>query len=218
MDRHHIRARIEATGIVPIIRTSSTERAARAAHAVLASGIDVVEITMNVPDALSLLRRLRSEVAANVLLGAGTVLDAATARACIDAGAQFIVAPGLDVDTVQAAHALDRPCIPGALTPTEVIAAWRAGADLVKIFPCSAVGGANYLRQLRGPLPDVKLLATGGVDLTTAADYIEAGAAALGIGASVLNLGALERDGTAAVAERCRQLMELVATARRVQS
>jgi 2-dehydro-3-deoxyphosphogluconate aldolase/(4S)-4-hydroxy-2-oxoglutarate aldolase len=161
---------------------------------------------------------LRSEVGANVLLGAGTVLDAATARACIDAGAQFIVAPGLDVATVQAAHALDRPCIPGALTPTEVIAAWRAGADLVKIFPCSAVGGANYLRQLRGPLPDVKLLATGGVDLTTAADYIEAGAAALGIGASVLNLEALERDGTAAVAERCRQLVELVATARRVRS
>jgi 2-dehydro-3-deoxyphosphogluconate aldolase/(4S)-4-hydroxy-2-oxoglutarate aldolase len=161
---------------------------------------------------------LRSEVGANVLLGAGTVLDAATARACIDAGAQFILAPGLDVDTVQAAHALDRPCIPGALTPTEVIAAWRAGADLVKIFPCSAVGGASYLRQLRGPLPDVKLLATGGVSLTTAADYIEAGAAALGIGASVLNVEALDRDGAAAVAERCRQLMDLVAKARRVRA
>src|ERR1039458_4859588 len=113
MDRHHIRARIEPCGIVPIIRPSSAERAARAAHAVLASGIDVVEITMNVPDAISLLRRLRSEVGANVLLGAGTVLDAATARACIDAGAQFIVSPGLDIETIHATLSLDKAVMPG---------------------------------------------------------------------------------------------------------
>ncbi len=215
MERHRIRERIEATGIIPIVRTSSSESAARAVHAILTSGIDVVEITMNVPEALSLLRRLRAEIGANVLLGAGTVLDAATARACIAAGAQFIVAPGFDSETVQATHALDRPCIPGALTPTEVIAAWRADADLVKLFPCSAVGGVGYLRQLRGPLPRVKLVPTGGVSLTNAAEFIAAGAAALGIGGSLLDLDGLDRDGGAAAAGRCRELMAIVAAARK---
>lgn len=214
MQRHDIRERIEATGIVPIIRTSSCETAARAAHAVLASGIDVVEITMNVPDAIPLLRRLRREIGADVLLGAGTVLDASTAKACLEAGAQFIVAPGFDRETVEAAHAMDRPCLPGALTPTEVIAAWRAGADMVKVFPCSAVGGASYLRQLRGPLPEVKVLATGGVSLGNAAEYLAAGANALGIGASVLGIDGLGDEGTEGVARRCREIMDVVARAR----
>lgn len=218
MQRHHIRERILATGIVPIIRTLSAERAASAAHAVLASGIDVVEITMNVPDAIPLLRRLRGEIGPDVLLGAGTVLDADTARKCIEAGAEFIVAPGFDADTLRASHSLDRPCIPGALTPTEVITAWRAGADIVKIFPCSAVGGPSYLRQLRGPLPDVRLLATGGVSLTSAAEYVAAGASVLGVGASVLDLDRLDGVGHEAVSARCRELMAIVQGARRSQA
>ncbi|MGD0838501.1 MAG: bifunctional 4-hydroxy-2-oxoglutarate aldolase/2-dehydro-3-deoxy-phosphogluconate aldolase [Polyangia bacterium] len=213
MERDQIRERLEATAIIPIIRTSSTELAARAAHAVVASGIDVVEITMNVPDAVPLLGRLRGEIGSSALLGAGTVLDATTARACIAAGAQFIVAPGFDGEVLEAAHALDRPCIPGALTPTEVIVAWRAGADMVKIFPCSALGGPSYLRQLRGPLPNVKLLVTGGVDLATAADYLAAGAAVLGVGGRALGIDSLESEGPAAMLSRCAQLRNIVITA-----
>jgi 2-dehydro-3-deoxyphosphogluconate aldolase/(4S)-4-hydroxy-2-oxoglutarate aldolase len=180
----------------------------------LAAGIDVVEITMTVPNALDLLRKLRAEIGQDVLLGAGTVLDAQTARDCIAAGAEFIVAPGFDVETVRACHALDKPCMPGALTPTEVIAAWNAGADMVKIFPCSAMGGANYLRALKAPLPHVKMLPTGGVDVTTAADFIKAGAAALGVGAAVVDLKLLAKEGPGAVADRCRQLVAVVRAAR----
>jgi 2-dehydro-3-deoxyphosphogluconate aldolase/(4S)-4-hydroxy-2-oxoglutarate aldolase len=214
MNRTEICQRIEATGIVPIVRAPSAELAATVARAILAAGIDVLEITTSVPDATDLLRQLRKEVGTDVVLGAGTVLDAATAKACIEAGAEFLVAPGLDVETIRAAHALDKPCMPGALTPTEVIAAWRAGADMVKIFPCSALGGASYLRTLKAPLPQIKMLPTGGVDLTTAEDFIRAGASALGVGASVFDLKLLADQGPAAITERCRQLMAVVRTAR----
>ena len=163
MNRADITLRIEATGIIPIVRAPSADVAARAARAVLAAGIDVLEITMTVPNALDLMRQLCTELGNDVIIGAGTVLDAQTARDCIDAGAQFIVSPGFDVDTIRAAHAMDRPCMPGVLTPTEVITAWRAGADMVKIFPCSAVGGASYLRALKTPLPQIKMLPTGGL-------------------------------------------------------
>lgn len=214
MNRTEICQRIEATGIVPIVRAPSAELAATVARAILAAGIDVLEITTSVPHATDLLRQLRKEVGTDVVLGAGTVLDAATAKACIEAGAEFLVAPGLDVETIRAAHALDKPCMPGALTPTEVIAAWRAGADMVKIFPCSALGGASYLRTLKAPLPQIKMLPTGGVDLTTAEDFIRAGASALGVGASVFDLKLLADQGPAAITERCRQLMAVVRTAR----
>ena len=214
MNRSEICKRIESTGIVPIVRAPSAELAATVARAILAAGIDVLEITTSVPNATDLLRQLRKEVGTDVVLGAGTVLDAATAKACIEAGAEFIVAPGLDVETIRAAHALDKPCMPGALTPTEVIAAWRAGADMVKIFPCSALGGASYLRTLKAPLPQIKMLPTGGVDLTTAEDFIRAGASALGVGASVFDLQLLAQKGPAAITERCRQLMAVVRAVR----
>ncbi len=214
MNRTEICRRIETTGIVPIVRAPSAEVAASAARAILAAGIDVLEITMTVPNATDLMRQLRKEIGSDVILGAGTVLDGATARACIDAGAEFIVAPGTDVETIQAAHALDKPCMPGALTPTEVIAAWRAGADLVKIFPCSAMGGASYLRALKAPLPQIKMLPTGGVDVTTAADFIKAGAAALGVGAAVVDLKVLATEGPAAITLRCQQLVAAVRAAR----
>jgi 2-dehydro-3-deoxyphosphogluconate aldolase/(4S)-4-hydroxy-2-oxoglutarate aldolase len=216
MNRAEICKRIERTGIVPIVRAPSAEIAATVARAILAAGIDVLEITTSVPSATDLLRQLRKEVGTDVVLGAGTVLDGATAKACIEAGVDFIVAPGLDVETIRAAHALDKPCMPGALTPTEVIAAWRAGADMVKIFPCSALGGASYLRALKAPLPQIKMLPTGGVDLSTAEDFIRAGASALGVGASVFDLKLLADKGPAAITERCRQLMTLVRTARAV--
>jgi 2-dehydro-3-deoxyphosphogluconate aldolase/(4S)-4-hydroxy-2-oxoglutarate aldolase len=214
MNRTEICQRIEATGIVPIVRAPSAEIAATVARAILAAGIDVLEITTSVPNATDLLRQLRKEVGTDVVLGAGTVLDGATAKACIEAGAEFIVAPGTDVETIRAAHALDKPCMPGALTPTEVITAWRAGADMVKIFPCSALGGASYLRALKAPLPQIKMLPTGGVDLTTAEAFLRAGASALGVGASVFDLKLLAEKGPSAITERCRQLMAVVRTVR----
>jgi 2-dehydro-3-deoxyphosphogluconate aldolase/(4S)-4-hydroxy-2-oxoglutarate aldolase len=214
MNRAEIVKRIETTGIVPIVRAPSAELAARAARAILAAGIDVLEITMTVPNAVDLLRQLRKEIGDQVLLGAGTVLDAQAAQDCIAAGAQFIVAPGLDVETIRATQALDKPCMPGALTPTEVITAWKAGADMVKIFPCSALGGASYLRALKAPLPQVKMFPTGGVDVNTAADFIKAGAVALGVGAAVVDLKLLAQSGEAAITERCRQLVDVVRKAR----
>ena len=214
MNRTEIAKRIETTGIVPIVRAPSAEVATKAARAILAAGIDVLEITMTVPNATDLMRQLRKEIGNDVLLGAGTVLDAQAARDCIAAGAEFIVAPGFDLETVRAAHALDKPCMPGALTPTEVITAWKAGADVVKIFPCSACGGASYLRALKAPLPQVKMLPTGGVDVTTAADFINAGAVALGVGTAVVDLKVLAKSGPAAITERCRQLVDVVRSAR----
>jgi len=141
-------------------------------------------------------------------------LEGAVGFVRLAAGAEFIVAPGLDIETIRATHALDKPCMPGALTPTEVITAWKAGADMVKIFPCSALGGASYLRALKAPLPQVKMLPTGGVDVSTAADFIKAGAVALGVGAAVVDLKLLAQNGPNAVTERCRQLVEVVRAAR----
>lgn len=214
MNRAEIAKRIETTGIVPIVRAPSAELATSAARAILAAGIDVLEITMTVPDATTLLRQLRKEIGDSVLLGAGTVLDAQAAKECIDAGAEFIVAPGTDFETIQAAHAQDKPIAPGALTPTEVITAWNAGADMVKIFPCSALGGASYLKALKAPLPHVKMLPTGGVDASTAAEFIKAGAVALGVGAAVVDFKLMAEKGPEAVTEKCKQLVEVVKAAR----
>lgn len=214
MSRQTTVERIERLGLVPVVRAPSAAVALRAARAVFAGGIDVLEITMTVPDALAVLRQLAAELGDRVVFGAGTVLDADTARSCIAAGAEFIVAPGLDLETIRVAHELDRPVMPGALTPTEVITAWKAGADMVKIFPCSAVGGAEYLRALRAPLPQVKLLPTGGVDRNTAADYIRAGAAALGLGTGLIDLKVLQQQGDGALSTRARELVEIVRAAR----
>src|SRR4051794_20664297 len=182
MTRVEVCKRIEAVGLVPVIRAPSPELALLACEAILAGGISVFEITMTIPDAPAVIRALRSRLGERALIGAGTVLDAANARACIEAGAEFIVSPGFDPATIAAAHEAGIAAMPGALTPTEVIAAWKAGADVVKIFPCSALGGASYLRALKGPLPQVRLMPTGGVNINTAKDFLAAGAVALGVG------------------------------------
>jgi len=174
--------RVEAVGIVPVVRAPSPELAMRAAEAVLAGGISIFEITMTVPNAPAVIRALVEKLGERAVVGAGTVLDAEAAHTCIAAGAAFIVSPGLDLPTIAAAHERGVPIMPGALTPTEVITAWKAGADMVKIFPASAVGGPKYIKALKGPLPDVKMLPTGGVNAQTAGDFIAAGAAALGVG------------------------------------
>jgi len=206
--------RIEAVGIVPVVRAPSPELAMRAAEAVLAGGISIFEITMTVPNATAAIRSLVDRLGDRAIVGAGTVLDAEAARACIEAGAAFIVSPGLDLPTIAAAHARGVPIMPGALTPTEVITAWKAGADMVKIFPASAVGGPKYLKALRGPLPDVKFLPTGGVNAQTAGEYIAAGAAALGVGSELVDTAALARGDDAVVTARARELVDAVTAAR----
>jgi 2-dehydro-3-deoxyphosphogluconate aldolase/(4S)-4-hydroxy-2-oxoglutarate aldolase len=212
--REAIRRRIEEVGIVPVVRAPSAELAMRATDAVLAGGISVFEITMTVPGAVEVIRLLSQQLRGRALIGAGTVLTPEDALACIDAGAEFIVGPGLNLATVAAAHSRDVPVMPGALTPTEVISAWQAGADMVKIFPCGAMGGAKYLRALRGPLPQVRMLPTGGVSASTAADYIASGASALGVGSELIDITALAAGQDQALTERARELVAVVQAAR----
>lgn len=205
---------IERVGIVPVVRAKTPELAARAVDALLAGGVTIFEITMTVPDAVRLIGSLCDRYAGRAIVGAGTVLTAEDARACIDAGARFIVSPGLDLATVEYCRSRGVPVMPGALTPTEVIQAWKAGADMVKIFPCSAVGGAKYLKALKAPLPQIKLLPTGGVSLATAHEYIAAGASALGLGAELVDIAALEADQDSILTERAKQLVRVVQDAR----
>jgi 2-dehydro-3-deoxyphosphogluconate aldolase/(4S)-4-hydroxy-2-oxoglutarate aldolase len=214
MTREEICRRIEEVGIVPVVRAPSPELAERAADALLAGGVSIFEITMTVPGATQVIRSLSDRFHGSAVVGAGTVLSADDARACLDAGAMFIVSPGLDLGTIAGAHERGAPVMPGALSPTEVIAAWRAGADMVKIFPCSAVGGAKYLRALKGPLPQVKMLPTGGVNLGTVNEFIAAGAAALGIGTELVDTKALAAGHDALITERARELVHAVAAAR----
>jgi 2-dehydro-3-deoxyphosphogluconate aldolase / (4S)-4-hydroxy-2-oxoglutarate aldolase len=169
---------------------------------------------MTVPDAPAVIRALVAELGARAVVGAGTVLDAEAAGACLDAGAAFVVSPGLDLATVAAVHARGVPMMPGALTPTEVIAAWKSGAEMVKIFPCGSLGGPKYLRALRGPLPQVKLLPTGGINVDNAGEYLAAGAAALGIGSELVDPVALAEGRDALLTERARALVAAVAAAR----
>jgi len=213
-NRAEICRRVEAIGIVPVVRAPSPELAMRAAEAVMAGGISVFEITMTVPNAPAVIRSLVERLGERAVVGAGTVLDADAAHQCIEAGAAFIVSPGLDLGTIAAAHERGVPVMPGALTPTEVITAWKAGADMVKIFPASAVGGPKYLKALRGPLPDVKLLPTGGVNAQTAGEYIAAGACALGVGGELVDTAALARGEDGVLTERARELVAAVQAAR----
>ena len=205
---------IEEVGLVPVVRLPSSALAVRAVEAILEGGVSVVEITMTVPEAVALLRSLAGRLGDRVLLGAGTVLSDEQAGQCIDAGAKFIVSPGFDAQTVE--HALKRnvPIMPGALTPSEVMNAWKAGVDMVKIFPCSALGGAKYLRALKAPLPHVKMLPTGGVSVATVPEYIAAGASALGVGAELVDQAALEAGKDQLITERARELLAAVKNAR----
>lgn len=210
MNRAEVCRQIEEIGVVPVVRAPSPELAVRAVEAMLAGGISVFEITMTVPDAVEVIRTLVSRLGTRAIVGAGTVLSPSDALACIEAGAQFIVSPGLDLPTIEAVHRKEIPMMPGALTPTEVITAWKAGADVVKVFPCSAVGGAKYLRALRGPLPQVKLMPTGGVNLATVREYIEAGAVALGLGSELVDIGLLQAGQDAVLTSRARELSDAV--------
>ncbi|HUJ32906.1 MAG TPA: bifunctional 4-hydroxy-2-oxoglutarate aldolase/2-dehydro-3-deoxy-phosphogluconate aldolase [Candidatus Acidoferrum sp.] len=209
MDKQETRARVEEVGIVPVIRAASPDEARFAAEAVQQGGISIIEITMTVPGAIELIREL-TRAMPQLLVGAGTVLDAESAGRCLDAGARFLVSPGLDLPTVAFAKKQGVLMMAGALTPTEVITAWRAGSDLVKIFPCSQVGGASYIKALKGPLPQIPLVPTGGVNLATAADFIRAGSAALGVGGELILKEAVKARKPEAITETARKLVEIV--------
>lgn len=205
MKRQETSERVRRLGLIPVVRAPSTEDALALAGALYEGGVHCLEITMTVPDAASVIRGLKSRYGANALVGAGTVTDAIQARECLAAGAEFIVSPATLPELVGPSHAADVPVMLGALTPTEVLTALSAGADFVKIFPCSAMGGASYLEALRGPFPDANLLPTGGVTLETMAAYVKAGAAALGIGTALANHRLLAQEGEAAVRDLARR-------------
>jgi 2-dehydro-3-deoxyphosphogluconate aldolase/(4S)-4-hydroxy-2-oxoglutarate aldolase len=210
MDKQKVRERIVEIGIVPVVRASSPDEARMAAEAVCEGGIPIVEITMTVPGAVEVIRELAKNGASGVLVGAGTVLNAEAARRCLDAGAQFLVSPGLNLQTVELALREGKLIMAGALTPTEVMAAWEAGADFVKIFPCGQVGGAKYIKALKGPFPQVPLVPTGGVNLTNAAEFIEVGVAALGIGGECVQAEALKAKKPEIIVENARKFLAIV--------
>jgi 2-dehydro-3-deoxyphosphogluconate aldolase/(4S)-4-hydroxy-2-oxoglutarate aldolase len=214
MNKAEIVNQIESLGLVPVVRASSADEAMQAIEAIKAGGVNVLEITMTVPGAVRVIEKVADKYGSEVLVGAGTVLDPETARACLLAGAQFIVSPALNLATIELCHRYSAPICPGVLTPTEVITAWSAGVDFVKVFPCGSVGGASYVKNLRGPFPQVKIIPTGGVSLTTAADFIKAGAAALGVGTDLVDVKAIREGNAALVTERARQFVEIVREAR----
>jgi 2-dehydro-3-deoxyphosphogluconate aldolase / (4S)-4-hydroxy-2-oxoglutarate aldolase len=214
MDKNQVRDRIAEIGIIPIVRASSPRDARIAADAVCEGGIPIVEITMTVPGAVEVIRELVASAGSTILVGAGTVLNPEAARRCLDAGAQFLVTPGLNVHTVEFAVREKILIAAGALTPTEVIAAWEAGSEFVKIFPCGNVGGAKYIKALKAPLPQIPLVPTGGVNLSTAAEFIEAGAAALGIGGELVQAEALKSNKPEIIVENARKFLAIVKHAR----
>jgi 2-dehydro-3-deoxyphosphogluconate aldolase/(4S)-4-hydroxy-2-oxoglutarate aldolase len=201
-------------GVVPIIRTSSAESAILAIEAVYRGGIRSAEITMTVPGAIHALEKLADKFGDQMLLGAGTVLDPETCRACILAGAQFIVTPALNPATIALSRRYSKPIFPGALTPTEVVAAWEAGADAVKIFPASAMGGAKYIKALKGPLPQIEMIPTGGVNLDTAADFLKAGACAIAVGSELIDAATIKAGKYEVFEERAKQYLDVVRQAR----
>ena len=213
MNKQEVRACIERVGIVPVVRAGSPEEALFAAQAISHGGIPIVEITMTVPGATEVIQELARN-APEILVGAGTVVNEESARKCLDVGAQFLVSPGFNAGTVNTARERDILIMAGALTPTEVMVAWEAGADFVKIFPCGNLGGAKYIQALKGPLPQVPMVPTGGVNLETAAEYIRAGAAALGVGGELVQKDALKTRNAELLSGLAKQFAELVRTAR----
>jgi 2-dehydro-3-deoxyphosphogluconate aldolase / (4S)-4-hydroxy-2-oxoglutarate aldolase len=213
MNRSEVRAQIEEVGILPSVRVTSEEHARFAAETLFAAGIPVVEITLTVPGALNVVNELTKRYP-NVAIGAGTVLDEELARRAIDAGARFLTSPGFVQDVAAYANKTDVAVLPGALTPTEVIAAWKAGSDFVKIFPLAPVGGVQYVRALKVPLPQIPLIATGGVNQVTAFDFILAGVSAIGVGTELLPKEALQFRQEYRIRELARRFLAMVKEAR----
>jgi 2-dehydro-3-deoxyphosphogluconate aldolase/(4S)-4-hydroxy-2-oxoglutarate aldolase len=209
MDKAAILLKLREIGLVPVLRAESVEQAMALAAAIADGGVTVLEITMTVPGAMRVMRRLAEE-RPDILIGAGTVLDAETARMCILEGAKFIVSPALNLKTIEMCHRYTVPVLPGALTPTEIVTAWQAGADVVKVFPASAMGGASYLKTLKAPLPQIEMIPTGGVSLATAAEFLDAGAFALGVGADLVAVKALNEGRPEVITESAKKYLQIV--------
>lgn len=214
MHQRDILAQITEIGIVPVVRTTSAESAIQAIKAIHRGGVRAAEITMTVPGAVRALEKIADEFGGKIVLGAGTVLDPETARICILAGAEFLVTPNLKAATIEMAKRYSKVICPGALTPTEVLTAWEAGADVVKIFPCGNVGGPKYIKALKGPFPQIEMIPTGGVNLETAGEFLKAGACAVAVGGELVD-GKLIKEGRYdLIEEKARQYLAVIAKAR----
>jgi len=209
---------IERVGLIPVLRARNAAQALAVVKALIAGGVTVVEVTMTVPGAIDVLKELKKEYGSSLLLGSGTVTTAEQAEATIDAGAEFVVSPSFHPAVVAITKAAKKLSIPGSLTPTEVITASEAGADYVKIFPCSAVGGASYLKSLLAPFPHLKLIPTGGVTLQTADAFLRAGARALGVGSDLVNLAAIDAGTPETITETARAYLQVLAKFREESS
>ena len=209
MGREQQLSRVTDSGIVAVIRAQSGELLGDVAEALLSGGVEVMEVTFTVPGAVRVLEKVADRLGDRVLLGAGTVLDSETARIAILAGAEFIVSPSTDLDVIRLCRRYDKLVMPGALTPTEVVAAWQAGADIVKVFP-SDLGGPQYLKALRAPLPQIRLMPTGGVNLETAADFLRAGACTLGVGGSLVESKTVASGDMNRIESLARQFVKIV--------
>ncbi len=215
MDRTAILRTLVDVGLVPIVRTSSPEEGLRAAEAIRDGGVPIVEITMTVPGAIGLLEKLSSGLGGMVLLGAGTILDPETCRAAILAGAEFIVSPNLNVRVIEMTRRYGKVSVPAGLTPTEILAAWEAGADFVKVFPCGTLGGAEYIKALKAPLPQVEMIPTGGVTLQNVAAFFKAGAAAVAVGGELVDRKAVQEKRWDSIADNARKFAAAVSAARK---
>ncbi|MEO6910924.1 MAG: bifunctional 4-hydroxy-2-oxoglutarate aldolase/2-dehydro-3-deoxy-phosphogluconate aldolase [Edaphobacter sp.] len=209
MSKAEVLKSLHDIGLVPVLRAESVEKALALAEAIAAGGVKVLEVTMTVPGAIQVMRKL-AEQRPDILIGAGTVLDAETARMCILEGAKFVVSPALNLQTIEMCHRYSIAVLPGALTPTEVVTAWQAGADVVKVFPASAMGGAKYLTALKGPLPQIDLIPTGGVSQATAAEFLAAGAFALGVGSDLVDAKAMAAGKPEVVTESAKKYLAIV--------
>lgn len=210
MSKEAILSRLQEIGVVPVVRTPSTESAILAVEALYKGGVACAEITMTVPGAIKAIEKVADLMGDKVLLGAGTVLDPETMRAAQLAGARFFVTPNLRVSCIEMAHRYSMPIMPGALTPTEVITAWENGADIVKVFPAGNLGGAKYIKALKGPFPQVEMIPTGGVSLETAADFLRAGSCAVAVGGELVSANALKNNDFAFIENTARQFIEIV--------
>jgi 2-dehydro-3-deoxyphosphogluconate aldolase/(4S)-4-hydroxy-2-oxoglutarate aldolase len=214
MTKGQILSFIKDIGIVPVVRAASAESAVKAVEAIYNGGIRAAEITMTVPGAIKALEKAADAFGDKLVLGAGTVLDPETARACMLAGAEFFVSPNLRLSTIEMAKRYSKVVMPGALTPTEVLTAWEAGADIVKVFPCGNVGGAKYIKALKAPYPQIDLIPTGGVNLETAGEFLKAGACAVAVGAELVDAKSIQEGRLEVVADRARQYLAVIAKAR----
>jgi 2-dehydro-3-deoxyphosphogluconate aldolase/(4S)-4-hydroxy-2-oxoglutarate aldolase len=209
MTKAAVLERLRTLGLVPVLRADSVDQAIALATAIADAGVTTLEVTMTVPGAIQVIRRLVAD-RPDILIGAGTVLDAETARMCILEGAQYVVSPALNLKTIELCHRYSIAVLPGALTPTEIVTAWEAGADVVKVFPAFALGGAKYLTALKGPLPHIDMIPTGGVSLANAHEFLAAGAFALGVGSDLVDAKALAAGHPETITENARKYLAIV--------